>query len=221
MPVYLYNGAPLVRDGALSVAESCCCGGCCCTTITLNDLLYGAHEYSWPTIEPAVESPPQFGAGTATQPSVPAEYTAVGTQWVSVGGRCYEKTTILDPQPSAATAGKVGCGVRLEQVAGQWAEIERHCFNWKPCRACLRWVCRCVDGFGNITCESVYGGPTTTNKDLSALVTEAMGPEPTAGCYVYTVQFFGWQRSSCGSAAAFTPGDDMYSVYRTQITSCP
>lgn len=87
--------------------------------------------------------------------------------------------------------------------------------DWHLKEACLRWVCRCLDDNLNIICEQVYGGPSITNKDLIQLVLDAKGLETEPGCYVYTIEFFGWHdREGTGG---WISSDDLYSVNKTKL----
>lgn len=234
MPLFTHAGG-LLRVGVALAASSACCCNCCCASITLNDLLYGDHEYSWPVIKPAVLQSPAFGVI-----GDPPECVPEGDGWVvdPENSACLEKTNEfyfgpMTPAPVDAQAAQDYCtamysgdGVTTNEavqdpVTGQWAchviETSRACCDWQLRPACLRWVCRCVDEGGNVVCEYTHGGPTINALDLPALVTAAMGPEPAAGCYVYTVEFFGWRARSGG----WIGRDDVYTVYRTLITSCP
>lgn len=87
---------------------------------------------------------------------------------------------------------------------------------WTIRPACLRWVCRCVNGNGAVVCSKRFGGATINDIDLAALVINALGNEPGAGCYVYTVEFFGWDKDM----GEWVSRDDIYNVYRTKVTSC-
>lgn len=224
MALQLIDGKLLMRRTKL-VSDTRCCCDCCCKNITLNDLLYGDKEYSWPQIGPG-GGEPQYGGDTEPPSFVPDEYTAPGTEWVAIGDSCFERTKPISPELAELLELVVGetyktAGYRVEYVNGGWVEIEKHCFrSIKKVPACLRWVCRCVNNNGSVKCETIYGGPTTTDKNLSELITNTLEPETEAGCFVYTIEFFGW-RLRVNDGVDFRSSDDMYSIYKTKITSCP
>lgn len=87
--------------------------------------------------------------------------------------------------------------------------------DWSLVPACLRWVCRCVDEDLDLICEEIYGGPSINDKDLSQLVIDAKGAETEAGCYVYTIEFFGWYDKN--KIGGWVSSDDMYSVNKVKL----
>lgn len=89
---------------------------------------------------------------------------------------------------------------------------------WELRPACLRWVLRCVDGLGQELCSQEFGGPTVNGVDISSLVTATMGPEPSAGCYIYVIEFFGWHwRPSTPGQSGWVGRDDVYSITRLGV----
>jgi hypothetical protein len=86
--------------------------------------------------------------------------------------------------------------------------------GFKLTRACIRWLCRCVDDQGNVL-SSYQPLSTVNNLDLNTLIRE---PEANAGCYLYTFEFFGWRKRG---TEAFPPEwisrDDVYNIYVEQI----
>lgn len=163
---------------------------CCCSAITLNDLLYGDAEYSWPTLKPFASSTPAFGT-VGDPPECPA--APPGEGWVQVGHH-WERDTD--------------------------AGLEKWACSWHLVPACLRWVCRCYDAEGNIVCETTHGGATINSTNLSAIV-DSEYPTESAGCYVYTFEFFGWRERNGTAAQMWVGRDDVYSLYRTPVASCP
>jgi hypothetical protein len=106
----------------------------------------------------------------------------------------------------------------------------------KVVQACLRWVCIKFSATSEVIESAVYGGPTTNSRDLVELVIENEGPEQ-GGCWVYTVEFFGWKcyfgtytycpeedgDGNCLTPLAasrwvmeFFPGDTAFSIYKNQ-----
>jgi len=64
---------------------------------------------------------------------------------------------------------------------------------YKRKRACLRFVCRCVNG-GSVK-QTTYGGPTTYDKDLwNECLQPFFGNESSSGNYFYIVSFYGWKK---------------------------
>lgn len=197
----------------------CCCGGvagiccqpgeycvsgvcepvpCCCSDIALNDLLYGTSEYSWPNVRPAGTRTPDHGAA-GSPPTVSAAH-------------CTDPITANDAQTVPRCCDEPSPGVFA------WT------CGWKLRPACLRWLCRCVDGEGGVICSQAYGGPTENDISLTDLALEHFGAEAEAGCYVYTVEFFGWHRKGATNGnrpPQWVPRDDVYSIYKTQVTNCP
>jgi hypothetical protein len=53
MPVYFYNGLPLIRDGAVAVDEACCCGEPLCDCACCPDEDFGGFKISIVAAEPA------------------------------------------------------------------------------------------------------------------------------------------------------------------------
>lgn len=200
------------QDCAENQEGKCCCGGatgtccqpgeycvsgvcenfaCCCTSITLNDLLHGSKEYSWSSVKPAGKREPAYGD--------------IGLPPYATNGHCTDPKTANDIATIQACCNEISPGV-YEWTCG-----------WRLVPACLRWLCRCVDDVGNVLCSDTYGGPTENGISLTDLALEHFGPEDEAGCYVYTVEFFGWRSKS----SPWVPRDDVYSIYKTKVTSCP
>lgn len=88
--------------------------------------------------------------------------------------------------------------------------------------SCVRWICRCYDGEGNVTKSVKIGGPTTSNIDLENYLANIRicwsdpdlgGDNPTGdfdneqefwkksfgcpGCIIWVFRFFGWMSECC------------------------
>jgi hypothetical protein len=86
--------------------------------------------------------------------------------------------------------------------------------GFKLTQACIRWLCRCVDDQGNVV-SSYQPLSTVNNIDLNTLIVE---PEGSAGCYLYTFEFFGWRkRGKEGVPPEWISRDDVYNIYVEQI----
>lgn len=187
------GGLVVMHGGLVGTGQACCCGVyCCCNDIDLNVLLYGNAEYSWPTIRP----------GTNRQPTN-------GTE----GARPTDPALCTDPNHE-----NDDCCNEIEPGVFEWTCSGR----WEIMPACLRWLCRCVDSEGDVVCSQTYGGPTTNNRDLTELFLDAFGAETEPGCYVYTVEFFAWRRKRTPeNKTRWIPRDDLFTPYKTKVTSCP
>jgi hypothetical protein len=102
------------------------------------------------------------------------------------------------------------------EECGDWdAEPPEPEFRRAP--ACLRWLCRCVKSDGTVRCQFSHGGPTVNNLSLATLVDECMSPPQKAGCYLYTIEFFGWKRKKKKNERGWISADDAYKIYVTQL----
>lgn len=192
--VTFQDGRVVMRDGKVGTEQACCCNPCCCNSITLNDLLYGNNEYSWPSIKPPGKREPENGVA-GNPPPGPASH-------------CTDPKQANDADTLNACCNETSPGVYEWTCSGGW-EI-------RP--ACLRWLCRCVDGEGNVRCSQTYGGPTVNDADLTELALNKFGAEATAGCYVYTFEFFGWRKKHIAGGAGWAGRDDLYTAYKTEAT---
>lgn len=186
------NGNPIMRAGQVATGQDCCCVECCCNNITLNDLLYGTKEYSWSSVRPSGLRTPEIGV-IGNPPPLPSAHCT-------------------DPRETNDTSTIANCCNEIAPGVFEWT------CGWKLKPACLRWVCRCVDKDHNVVCHKLYGGPTLNGLDLTSLALNKFGAETQHGCFVYTFEFFGWRKRR---GPVWQGRDDVYSVYKTKVTSCP
>jgi hypothetical protein len=91
---------------------------------------------------------------------------------------------------------------------------------WKRRNACLRFVCRCVSG--NSVSQTVFGGPTTYDRDIwSEILEPRFGFENSSGNYLYLVNFQGWERQKNKnypiSTRAWISDDTFFFIYKYSL----
>jgi hypothetical protein len=88
-------------------------------------------------------------------------------------------------------------------------------------QACLRWLCREVVVSGGVivsASNTVFGGPTTNNKDLWVDICRPLfGDETRSGTFLYVIEFFGWQGGEV-SPRYWISADDEYYVTKYFVT---
>lgn len=201
--------APDDHKGVGTVCDACCIAGSVDTTKQTQAACESAGG-TWVANGRCLETP--CGCDCNDVDLATALYGIEPYSWDIIRGSSRSRY-IIPGDPTSGTA-LLGSGASTGSFAAGYGRV----------KGCVRWLCRCVDGSGNVLCSKTIGSVSVDLTTELETYTSYL-PEAVAGCYVYTFEFFGWFKpagttlgGTIGAEPIWIDSSDAYKVIQTKIS---